>query len=138
MGKNFRIWKDKWIWSPSTYMVQSPTSILDPDATVSSLINRATNWWDDNLLNQVFSREEVQSIQSVPISLTGQEYALIWRGTANRVFSVKSAYHMLKEWEERNKAGGSSRGRTSTFWGQLWKLHIPNTEKQALLMAGVQ
>ena len=50
-GENIRIWKDKWIWSPSTYKVQSPPSVLDPDATVSSLINRATNWWDAYLLN---------------------------------------------------------------------------------------
>ena len=85
-GEKIRIWTDKWIWSPSTYKVQSPPSVLDPDATVSSLINNATNWWDEDLLNQVFSREEVRSIQSMPISVTGQEAALIWRGTANGVF----------------------------------------------------
>ena len=63
------------------------------------------------------------------------EDALIWRGTANGVFWVKSAYHMLKEWEERNKAVGSSGGRTSTLWGQLWKLQIPNIEKHFLWRA---
>ena len=32
----------------------------------------------------------MRSIQSVPISVTGQEDALIWRGTATGVFSVKA------------------------------------------------
>lgn len=85
------------------YGALSPSE-LDLNATISNLIEWDTNGWDNNLLNCLFSREEVRSIQSVPISMTGQEDALIWRGTANGVFSVKSAYHMLKEWEETNKA----------------------------------
>jgi hypothetical protein len=38
-------------------------------------------------------------ILEVPLSCTNQEDTLIWRSTKNGVFSVRSAYHLLKEKE---------------------------------------
>lgn len=61
-----------------------------------------------SLLAQMFSKEEITTIQSIPISQTNQEDRLIWRGTAKGVFTVKSAYHMQKEREIANMAEGSS------------------------------
>ena len=79
-GKKVRIWKDRWLPTPATYMVYSPSSILDPNATVSQLVDVDTKWWNNALLERVFSREEIVSIQSMPLSTTNQEDILIWRG----------------------------------------------------------
>jgi hypothetical protein len=54
-------------------------------------------------------------IQAVPISCTNQEDILIWRGTKNGVFSVKSAYYLQKEVESFSMAGNSSRGDVTKF-----------------------
>ena len=66
-GKTIRIWKDRWLNTPTTYRVQSPPKILADNATVSH-------------------KEERVAIQSLPISTTDQADLQIWRGTKNRVF----------------------------------------------------
>ena len=88
-GETVQIWKDRWLPTPTTYMVQSPPNLLDPQATVSQLIDVDTKWWNEALLEQLFSREEVISIQSIPLSTTNQEDSLIWRGTAKWLFFSK-------------------------------------------------
>jgi hypothetical protein len=85
-GETVRIWKNRWLPTPTTYMVHSPPNLLDPQATVSRLIDIDTKWWNEALLEQLFSREEVISIQSIPLSTTNQEDTLIWRGTAKGIF----------------------------------------------------
>jgi hypothetical protein len=47
-------------------------------------------------------------IQTIPISRTNQEDALMWRGTAEGVFSVKSAYYLQKEALSVSLVGSSS------------------------------
>lgn len=74
--------------------------MIDPTSTVSQLIDEERKWWKKELLDQIFTREEITTINSIPISQTNQEDKLIWRGTTNGVFSVRSAYHMPKEREE--------------------------------------
>lgn len=90
-GKTIRICKDRWLPSPTTYMAHSPPSILDHNATISRLIDEDTKWWNYAMLEQIFSWEEIISIQSVPISITDKEDVLIWRGMTNGLFSVRSA-----------------------------------------------
>lgn len=116
----------------TTYMVHSPPYVLDPNATVSRLIDVDTNRWNYALLEQIFSRDEINSIQFVPLSITNQENALIWRGTTNGLFSMRSAYHMQKEREVASKAEGSSRVRDSSMWSFIWQQKIPNAKKHFL------
>jgi hypothetical protein len=42
---------------------------------------------------------------------------------------VKSAYHLQKELATVHMAEGSDRGRNSEVWRTIWKLPIPNVEK---------
>jgi hypothetical protein len=134
-GKSIRIWKDRWFKSPTTYKIISPPKILDPNSTVSALIEENTKWWNLGLLHQLFSSDEVKSIQALPISETNQEDCLVWRGTARGVFSVRSAYHIQKDRILATKAEGSSCGRNKTIWNKIWQLKIKNTEKHFLWRA---
>jgi hypothetical protein len=134
-GKKIRIWQDRWLLSPTTYKVLSPPRILEPNSTVSSLIDGDTKWWNSVLLEQLFSREEVLLIQSTPVSATDQEDILIWRGTAKGIFSVRSAYHILKEQELVSRAEGSASTSTKGIWHLIWQLNIPNVEKHFLWRA---
>jgi ribonuclease HI len=134
-GRKARIWEDMWLPTPSTYKVYSPPSLLNPNSTVSSLINEDSKWWKRDLLEKIFTREETSTILSIPISQTNREDKLIWRGTAKGVFLVRSAYHILKECEEAKLAAGSGRENHSFFWKKLWQLHIPNAEKNFLWRA---
>jgi hypothetical protein len=81
---------------------------LNLDAKVCDLVDTNSKWWNFPLLEFLFSSDEVEKIKEIPFSSTNQEDMLIWRGTKNGVFSVKSAYHMLKEVEGWKIATGSS------------------------------
>ena len=85
----------------------------------------------------VFERKGARllAIQSIPVSATDQEDTFIWRGTANGVFSVRSAYHIQKEREMAIKVEGSSSARINSIWCSMWQLKIPNVDKHFLWRA---
>lgn len=134
-GETICIWHDKWLPNPSTYRVQSLPAVLASSATVSELIDRDTWWWNHSLLEQIFSPAEVKLILSIPISSSNQEDILLWRGTAKGDFSVRSTYHMQKEVEEKDQAECSLRNPSCEVWRLLWKLPVPNVEKNFLWKA---
>jgi hypothetical protein len=72
-GAHVRIWKDRWIPQMSTHMVQSPLLILDSEAKVEELINHDTHWWKTQLLGEIFSKEDVELILSIPVCASKQE-----------------------------------------------------------------
>lgn len=113
-------------------MVQSQPILLALTAMVSELIDGDSKWWNYSLLELIFSLAKVRLIQSIPLSRTNREDVLIWRGTTNGVFSVWSAYHMQKERESVGQTECSSRVPNSEVWRTLWKLLIPNVEKNFL------
>jgi hypothetical protein len=106
--KKIQIWKDRWLPSPSTFRVLSLPTSMDPNEIVSKLIDVQSKWWNIPLLESLFSKEEAQLIQMIPISSTNQEDLLLWRGTKNEIFSVKSAYYMQKEVLSNSVARSSS------------------------------
>ena len=134
-GKIIRIWQERWLPNASTYKVISPPTVLDPLATVSELIRTNTRWWDIELLSRIFTREEVDLIQTMPVSSTTNEDILVWQGTKTGMFSVRSAYHIQLELETRNAASSSNHTGTSTVWTSLWALKIPNAKKNFLWRA---
>jgi hypothetical protein len=55
--------------------------------------------------------------------------SLIWQGTTNGVFSVKSAYHMENELQAFRRNGNSRQGAWNTVWKMIWNFKIPNAVK---------
>ena len=72
LGSNVRIWGDKWLNNPSTYMVQSPPMVLDVVAKVEELIDQDRKGWNLTLIREIFNVEDRVAIQSVPISSINQ------------------------------------------------------------------
>ena len=70
-GTKTQIWKDKWIPRSSTFMIQSPPRRLDPEAKVCELLDVEKKWWDLTLLQELFTKEEVELVLSMSISTTG-------------------------------------------------------------------
>jgi ribonuclease HI len=128
-GSRVHIWGDKWLPTPTTYCIQSPPKNLAPDTMVSELIDRRAGGWKQNLLIENFNKEEVDAIQSIPISLTNQPDKQIWRGTIKGEFTVGSAYHMAKENEANLQAGCSNRSEEGNIWKGIWSSKIPNAVK---------
>jgi hypothetical protein len=133
-GRKVRIWEDRWLPSPAFKILTTPF-ILNPIATVDQLIDGETRWWDNNLLNVLFSAEEVNLIKKIPISCTNQEDVLIWRGTKNGIFSVRSAYHMQMEIVSCTEGACLEIGKRNLVWKRIWSLSVPNSEQNFLWRA---
>lgn len=67
-GDQIKIWQHKWIPIPSSYMIQSPRSMLLEDAMVEALIDAETRDWNPHLIHQLFSPQEAEIICKIPLS----------------------------------------------------------------------
>jgi len=66
-GLNIKLWEDKWV-SASPYKILDLIRVLFRDARVADIINQETNWWDVPLIEQIFHRDTIEMIYSMPIS----------------------------------------------------------------------
>lgn len=82
-GQNVSIWGDNWIPLHSTYRIQSPLKVLNSTSKVHELIDWERVWWNQNVLSNIFTTEEVAAINTIPISHTDQPDFQIWRGTSS-------------------------------------------------------
>jgi hypothetical protein len=122
-GTSIKIWKDKWVLSSSSFKIQSSVCILSPDTKVSSLIDVDTRWWDLNLIHSIVTPTKAARICSLPLSPRGHPDQIIWSGTSNSTFSVRSAYHI----------GESSKATSHrVLWKKLWSLRVPSVIKNFL------
>lgn len=64
---SIKIGRDKWLWSPISYAVQSLKRILDRDDEVKELIDEDSNWWKVSLIEEIFNDEEATSICGMTI-----------------------------------------------------------------------
>jgi ribonuclease HI len=123
-GSRINLWKDKWI-PISPHKILDPVRIISRDAKVADIINQEVNWWDIPLIKQIFPEETVEQICSIPINPRSQEDKLIWVGTKNGSFSVRSAYHLEVERRRRGNWSTSSIQSTIPIWRRLWNLKLP-------------
>lgn len=131
-GESIKIWEDKWLPSPISYIVQSPIRILPPEACVSALIDPITKWWDYSLIQKVFNPEDASRISSLTLSPSGQPDRLVWIGNSNGKYSVKSAYHLEKERLSRNQGECSMISHHKGVWQQIWQLNMPGVVRNFL------
>lgn len=130
-GRKVRIWKDNWLPIHSNFKVCSPVSVLDEDATVSTLIDDELRMWDKRLVDSIFNSFEANIISSMPLSLRQPEDKLSWPGERNGIYSIKSAYHLLTNDREAQNPESSST-QTSTLWKHIWSSPLPNRIKNFL------
>uniref|UniRef100_A0A2N9H705 Reverse transcriptase zinc-binding domain-containing protein n=1 Tax=Fagus sylvatica TaxID=28930 RepID=A0A2N9H705_FAGSY len=116
-GSRVKIWKDAWLSSPTTNRVLSPICVLDQNATVDSLIDVETMTWNQSLIQRVFWPRDIALILAIPLSKRKPPDRLIWTGTKNGQFTVRSAYHFLLAQQRCGDASSS----TDSLWTSLWK-----------------
>ena len=98
----------------------------DPEATVDKLICGESMTWNIPLLHSMFLPRDVEWIKSIPLSKWKPSDVLIWNGTKQGTFSVKSAYKLLYSQQTAAEASSSSSGNTApTFWSSIWDASVP-------------
>lgn len=114
-GRSIKIWEDKWVESPITYSIQSPVRILD----------RGANWWNVNMLTEIFSEEEAAKIGGMAICPSKPPDQQVWVGNKNGDFSVRSEYHLGRERCELAEGGSSIPSSMANIWKKIWTLRVP-------------
>ncbi|XP_065619737.1 uncharacterized protein LOC136063366 [Quercus suber] len=126
-GESIRVWGDKWLPSPSTFRVTSPRLFLHDETRVSELISQDSATWRTVIIDAIFLPHEADLIKSIPLSLRRPEDKLVWAGTFNGLFSVRSAYRLAVEESRPSNIGTSSdSSRNRRFWKLLWSLQVPH------------
>ena len=125
-GDKIRIWKDRWLPTPTTYKVISPPQTLHDEALVSNLINNNPHCWNSKLIDEIFLPRDANLIKSLPLSFRKPRDVLIWAANPKGLFTVKSAYHLLQKEAQRSGMGEASSNLSSRkFWNLLWSILTP-------------
>jgi hypothetical protein len=77
------------------------------------------------LIRELFCDEDASLICNIPISPSRQQDAMVWLGTSNGVFSVKSAYHMAKSKIEESSGSSSNQDLSTQLWKRVWHVKGP-------------
>jgi len=134
-GNIVKIWQDKWLPTPITYSVQSPPRVIPADSLISAIIDQETHTWNIELINSLFMPEEAKVIASMPLCYSLPPDKLVWQGTNDGVFSVKSAYHMGMDSNSRSKGSASCVSLENRIWKVIWALEVPNSVKMFMWRA---
>jgi hypothetical protein len=115
-----RIWEDPWLPVSRAHPVRSPGSRLDNQAKVSELLDASTNWWNTAVVQENFDEEDAKLICSICVNPRKGADMLAWKSTRNRVFTVRSAYHLVVEKVEEGEASCSDNQVSHNLWKKIW------------------
>lgn len=119
-GKLIDIEKDPWI---------SQVGKLSPYVTndnlkglrVSYLLDE-NNRWKEDLIHQNFTSQDAIDILNMPTGDKNSRDEISWFPNKKDTFTVKSAYHLAKDNNNRLEASHSDRIKSSLFWKSIWSL----------------
>jgi hypothetical protein len=101
LGHNTNIWGDRWVLGLTTCHISSECHYYPENAKVGNLIDQTTSTWKKVVIKHIFSPPEAQQILGLPVGSPTSKDTLYWPFTPFGNFSVRSAYHMLMNPEQR-------------------------------------
>lgn len=134
-GQQIRIWDGPWLPVGVTRRPRTPRGSVVWNK-VSDLIDPSTGGWDTQLVKDIFWEEDAALILAIP-TRPDQEDIVAWHFDPKGKYSVKSAYHVLADNEERGRirqVGESSFSPITSndrlFWKRIWRLECPPKARQ--------
>ncbi|XP_040999571.1 uncharacterized protein LOC121245775 [Juglans microcarpa x Juglans regia] len=102
---------------------------------LSDIIDPQQKIWQESLLSELFTHQEIEGIKAIPISLGGREDKLTWQFTPNGCFTIKSGYYIGKELEREQVGETSGIAKDCQVWRSIWKLKVPPATKMFIWRA---
>ncbi|XP_021649595.2 uncharacterized protein LOC110641985 [Hevea brasiliensis] len=119
-GSCVNVWRDLWLADDGNFFVQTPVSSEFRHVRVCDLMIANQALWDVSKLYALFSVEDVQRIQAIPLSLQRTHDKRIWHYSNNGTYSVKSGYNVAVDYYLNILQHIVPRK-----WLRLWSLKIP-------------
>lgn len=131
-GKSIKIRGDKWLPSPHSSYIASPTSTYSSDSKVSALINEVSHTWNSNLILREFLAHEARIITSIPLSIHNSPNMQVWFPSSQGVYTTRSAYRLLSSLKRLSLFNCSNPGRRRHMWNEIWSLQVPHKIKHLM------
>ena len=92
---------------------------------MDSLIDHDLMCWNTDLLEQVLLPRDMEIIKQIPLSKRKSSDRLIWIGTSNGKFTVRSAYYLLLHEQDRVLESTSrGMGASQHLWSAIWSAKV--------------
>lgn len=126
-GDSINIWRDNWIWG-----LKSMKPLAQPGNVtvqrVDELFVQGTRQWNESLIRQSFMAIDADEIMKIRPGVRMEEDVIAWNYEKSGIYTVRSAYRLLKSvqsQEEASKRSESSSSDSSWMWRKVWKLTLP-------------
>ncbi|CAN1799251.1 hypothetical protein LINPERHAP1_LOCUS22046, partial [Linum perenne] len=93
-GADIGLWKDPWLKKDGRHRVELAVVRGLEDLKVGELWIPGTREWDEELLESLFSPEEVEAILGMVTAVSSRRDEIIWHYEKKGRYSVKMAYHL--------------------------------------------
>jgi ribonuclease HI len=134
-GKDIRIWRDKWLIGSNNQRIISTPPLHTSLSHVEHLIDSDLKSWKTELVKELFLPQEVTTILGIPLSFRNPADSLIWGATKQRIYTVRSGYHLLLHERNQDEPGTSDTTRMSQLWKTIWSVQIPSKIRHFLWRA---
>ena len=91
-SNSIRIWVDRWLPRPHSFLVNSPC--CHPPLDAHELIDNELSCWDVSLNDDIFWPEEAELIKLIPLGRVWATDRWVWHYKKNGKFTLRSAYHI--------------------------------------------
>lgn len=118
------VWEENWI--PGLRSLKPLVQM--PAERVNDLFVPGMRTWDEGAVHRSFMALEAEEVLKIKPSSRLEEDVLAWAFEKNNLYSVRSAYRLLKEDQMATAMAASSEmtaSRDSHSWSASWKLNVP-------------
>jgi len=130
-GETIGVWLDAWLSSHEHPRILTPMVVGFKEARVADLIDPSTRQWDSNMLQGLFTPNEVELIKSIPLCSSSMEDKMAWPYPSLGQYIVQSGYRFLTIEDSSNHSIVRSNLNVGV-WKLIWGLSIPNKVKNFL------
>jgi hypothetical protein len=124
-GNNIPIWGSRWLPSTPHHRVISPRPPHTTLTVVRHLMDDRSNTWNEDIVTATFLPFEADIILKIPLSQYSYDDTLIWGGTKNGAYAVRSGYHLLLHESHSAEPGPSNTSLLTNVWNTIWSLKVP-------------
>jgi ribonuclease HI len=124
-GEKIRIWRDNWVPRGNLKIIGNMAG--SRRRWVSELINQDTRTWKEDLVRSIFHPADADHILQIKLpKVSGEDY-IAWNYEKHGIFTVKSAYRLAQDLQDRNHGEGMSNRQAGErdLWKLIWKARVP-------------
>lgn len=102
---------------------------------MDTLIDLQSRQWIVELVEGLFTQEDVELIKKTPLGRATSKDTLFWPHSSNNVYSCKTGYRFLKEEAELDEGAQVQQSRDKHVWRIIWSMRVPSKVKSMLWRA---